>query len=700
MKRFTHVCLFVTLVFFTLTTIFYVSSINVALAGKKPAPAVEEKKVEKKEVKKEEVKVAEQYPTVDNPMGFKSKYPQQFELAEYEKQLGHKLAFHENPLFADEVKNGKLPPVQQRLPEEPLVVMPYHEIGKYGGTLRGISLALESGTSEILSWRMVNLVRLSDDLHTFVPNVAKSWEWNDDFTEITFTLRKGHKWSDGKPFTSDDVGFFINDIIRNKELYPIPPSAWNVGGKPVKFIKIDDVTFKFKFAKPSPGFLYSFWASGYFTPWAPKHSLIKYHIKYNSEADKIAKEKGFDGWVSYFFVHYSKWKDTLTSSPYGLGIPTLESHILKVEPNTQRRIFIANPYYFKVDTAGNQLPYISEQYERFLKKELFTLEIMNGNVDEKAQNLSLNLYPVLKENEVKGGYTLQLPPGQTGPCIVFNQTHKDPVLRKIYGDVRFRQAMSLAINRERLNEVLLLGLAKPEQALPLQVPFVTEEDKHYMIEYDPDHANQLLDEMGLRKGPDGIRLRPDGKPLTILWEYSLQMAGSTDFVTLVANDWKAVGVNVVTKEVTTETLRNKAKDNDTDIGMEWDVPYEPNLIANPKFYYTPPYSDLTPLVGVPWFNWVESNGVEGEEPPAWAKRLWKLADEFKTVLPGSKRYMEIGREMVEINLKNLVIIGTNGEIPNPTVVSNKLGNVTKWPIQNYNYCRALTIRPDQWFFKK
>jgi len=700
MKLFKKVSLLFLLAFFSTSAIFYVGVNNLAVAGSKPT-TVSEKKTEKQEVEKEkEIQEAGKYPTVDNPMGFKSKYSQQFELAEYEKQLGYKLIFHENPMFAKQVEEGKLPPVGQRLPEEPLVVIPYHEIGKYGGTLRGCSRAAQSGTTEIMSWRMANLVRLSDDLHTIVPNVAKSWKWNEDYSEITFTLRKGHKWSDGKPFTSDDVVFFINDILKNKELYPKVPSEWNIGGKPVEVEKIDDVTFKFIFAKPFPGYLYSFWASGYNYPFAPKHYLKQFHPKYNPDADKIAKQKGFDSWVSFFKAHWSKWTDEQTSSPYGFHTPTLESHILMEEPNSQRRIFIANPYYFKVDTAGNQLPYIDKHYERFIKDDnVYIMELMKGNLDEKAQNVGLRSYPILKKNMQKGNYTVQLPPGQTGAIIAFNLTHKDPILRKIYGDIRFREAMSLAINREEISKTIYLGLAKPAQVVPRKCSFVTKEDEQYMIEYNPKKANELLDEMGLTKRDSkGIRLRPDGKPLTILWEYSSQMI-SSDLVTIIAGYWKKVGVNVVTKEITTEALRIKAKNNDLDINNEYDIPYEIDLITQP-FCYVPPYLDYCPLFGVPWIDWLKTNGAKGEEPPEWIKRLNKLANEMLTAMPGSKRYMEIGKEMVHINLTNLTIIGTCGDRPNPTVVSNRLGNVTKWTIQNYAYRRTCSFRPDQWFFKE
>ena len=145
--------------------------------------------------------------SIADPKGLKTAAPQQGELAEIEPQLGAKLAFRDNPLFAERVKAGQLPAVAQRLPQEPLVVVPYEECGKYGGTLRGLSRALESGSAEVLSWRQVNLVRLSDDLSTIVPNVARSWTWSEDRRQITFALRKGHRWSDGAPFTADDVVF-------------------------------------------------------------------------------------------------------------------------------------------------------------------------------------------------------------------------------------------------------------------------------------------------------------------------------------------------------------------------------------------------------------------------------------------------------------------------------------------------------------
>jgi peptide/nickel transport system substrate-binding protein len=636
-------------------------------------------------------------PTVADPKGLRTKFPQQAERGEIEGQ-GRKLVFSENPLFAARVKAGQLPPVDKRLPAEPLVVLPYEECGRYGGTLRGLSRALESGTSEILSWRQVNLVRLADDLVTIVPNVAKSWTWSDDRKSITFQLRKGHRWSNGQPFTVDDVVFYFDDLLKNAELHPTVPAAWRVGGKPVEIERIDDLTFRLSFGGPYPGLLHYLATGGsFFAPYAPKHHYAKYHIKYNPKANDEAKAAGAENWVKRFKQIWDRWKDTETINPHAVTRPTLESHILEVEANTQRRQFIANPYYFKVDSAGNQLPYIDRHHERFLNKELQTLAILNGEVDQKAQGVDLESYPVLKQDEAKGGYRLTLPPGQVGDPIAFNITHKDPVLRQIFGDLRFRQAMSLALNRKEMNETLWFGLGRPEAALPVGVPFVTDADRNHFIQHDPGRANQLLDEMGLKRGPNRMRLRPDGKPLALLWEYSSQFA-SAGYVQLVQGYWRAVGVEVNLKEITTQLTRQKAVAGDADINMEWDVPFEPNLISQVELY-TPPYRQSSPLFGAAWREWHVSQGARGEEPPAWVKRLYALEEEWKTVVPRSPRYMEIGREMVRINLDNMAIIGTVAALPGPTVVSRKLANVREWTVQHYNYARTYPFRADQWYFK-
>jgi peptide/nickel transport system substrate-binding protein len=628
--------------------------------------------------------------TVADPMGITTEFPQQAELSE----LGTTLTYSERPEFAALVAAGTLPPVEQRLPEEPLVVLPYDDCGKYGGTLRGMARAYESGTSEILAWRQVNMVRYSDDMDTVVPNVASSWDWNDDYTEITFHLRKGHKWSDGEPFTADDVTFWANDIINNKEIHKQIPFPWTNG---MRAEKIDETTVKMIFDKPYPAVLQNISGIGsYFTTYANKHFLAPLHIAYNPKADEEAIAAGYKGWVDRFGIYWNKWKDAVVATAEGIKVPTLESHLM-VDIDTQRRIYEVNPYYFKVDSSGQQLPYIEKMNERFVDKELWPIEIMNGNLDQKSQNMPVPDFPVLKENEAQGNYKVTLPSSALGPVLIFNQTHKDPVLQEIYADVRFRQAMSLAINRDEINELIFLGLSEPRQAVPL-AGFVTPEDENYLVEYDPARANELLDEMGLKRDSEGFRLRPDGERLTVLWEFSTQFVFTPEFPTLIAGWWNDLGINALVKEVTSQALREKGTANDIDITMEWDEPFEPVLISNVSSMVVP-FSDFTPLMGVPWRDWLTSGGASGVEPPDWAKRLDEIGKVWPTVVPGSEEYTALAKELVQIHHDNLIIIGTVGRIPKPNVVSNNLGNVPEFTITNYGYGYSYAFRADQWYFK-
>jgi peptide/nickel transport system substrate-binding protein len=632
-------------------------------------------------------------PTTADPMGLTSAYAGQAEIEEV-AAAGVTLTFTDNPLFATEVSAGTLPAVAERLPDQPLVILPYEDCGKYGGTLEGTSRAPTSGTSDVLSWRQAVLVRIADDLKTIVPNVARSWTWNDDYSAITFELREGHRWSNGEPFTAADVVFFFEDIIQNKELSAETTTEWGVNPHARA---IDDTHVEISFDEPFPGFLTYMATSGsYFSTFAPRHFFEKFMPRYNPNANADAQAAGFEDWTKWFTNYYQKWHDDATVSAAALEVPTLEAHVIEFVPDTQQRVFKANPYYFKVDSAGQQLPYVDRVHERFLNADLQALAILNGEIDFKAQGNELPNYPTFKENEARGSYTVLLPAGSIGATIAFNITHIDAKLRAVYGDLRFRQAVSLAINRQEMNEVMYFGLGTPSQAMPADLSFEQPEDHAYMIEYDPDKANALLDEMGMTKGPDGFRTFPDGTPFTILWEYSSQFANA-EFVKLMSDYLKAAGLNVNARELTSEATRENAKAGKSDINMEWDVPYEPTLIANVDLYI-PYYSDISPLFGVKWRQWHQTGGAEGEEPPEWARQLFDLAREWKTLLPGTERYVEVGRELIRINQQNMTLIGTIGELPKPVVVGNDLHNLPpNLGTVHFNFGYMYPYRPDQWY---
>jgi peptide/nickel transport system substrate-binding protein len=623
---------------------------------------------------------------------------EQLELADFEKQTGMTLVFSDNPELAKLVGRGDLPPVSERLPEEPLVVVPYDQCGLYGGEMRYIARALESNTSEGLSWRQVQLVRLDDDLQTIKPDVAKSWVWNDDFTEITFKLRKGHKWSDGMPFTAEDVAFWLNDLIMNKELYSATRSPWNIGSRAEV---IDETTVKFIFDAPLPGLLNHLVSQGqFFAAFAPKHALAPFHGDFSSDANGKARAAGYDNWADWFRQRWGHWMDRTTHSELGLEVPTLESHIMVSAPDETYREFVPNPYYHRVDTSGQQLPYINKHSERFIDPSLYVVEILNGNVDQKSPG-PLENYPALKKAEDGSSFKVLLPAGNKGPFLIFNQTHKDPAVRDIYSDIRFRQAMSVAIDRDEINETLFLGVGKPGSALPHGVPTEEPGDASFYAQFDPDMANKLLDEMGMIKNGDGLRTRPDGSPFSIIWEYSTQFTGSPEFPLLVAEMWRAVGVDTQLREIDSVSMGDKGRDNALDIHMLYSQPLYPVLAAGSSSLM-PPFDINDPLTGLPWVEYRSSNGAKGERPPEWAEELWRQGAIMSENQPGSEEWNKALKVMTDIHKEQLVVIGIFSELPNLSVINKDLRNVPEirqiGGTSTTGYFQPYSV--DQWFYKK
>ncbi len=210
-------------------------------------------------------------------------------------------AAKEAPQLAALVKDGKLPPLAERLPQNPMVVKPWEKIGTYGGTLRR-GLRGSSDHNGIL--RMVGnqgLVRWNMDFTAVLPNLAEKWEVNADASQFTFHLLKGAKWSDGHPFTADDVVFAIEDVVKNKELYSATPAQIQVGGKAVVVEKIDDYTVKFTFAAPNALYLENLATPlGQHPTLFAKHYCSKFLPKYNTNLDADVKAASVSSWTELF----------------------------------------------------------------------------------------------------------------------------------------------------------------------------------------------------------------------------------------------------------------------------------------------------------------------------------------------------------------------------------------------------------------
>ena len=641
------------------------------------------------------------------------KYPQQYDLAEFEKLAGCKMKFSENPAIA--TLNGKirgnpskLPPVDQRLPEEPLVVAPYQSIGKYGGVFDVMSNATEAGTSDFLAIRHVNLVRYSDDLQTIVPNVAKGWEWNDDFTQLTFFLRKGHKWSDGHPFTAEDVKYWYERLALNPKVFEKPKNYVLVADKPMTVDVLDPQTVRFNLPAPKPGLLVHF-ANSYAQGFQPKHFLGQWDPDLSPDADAKARAMGFkDGYevISNYYGN-SDWTDTPTPmlrSPDKVGnmpkdtMPTLESHIL-ISESTEGRHLVANPYFHQVDTAGNQLPYINEQDEIFVNEdEVRLLKLVNAEVDFKAQSLQLSTAPLLLENQEKGDYTVHLRPEVTIASLGINMTHEDPDKRKVFADLRFRQAMSVAINREEINQVAFFGMGDPKQYTGFtdSPPFLEEKWKQYYAQYDPKLATKLLTEIGMKDvDGDGFLELPNGKKLVINLQFSVQGVPAA-MVELIGQHWAAVGIQTTVKEVTPDEYRSAQSANKLDVTM-WRNGQPLAIVLGTNQIWVPPYHDyFTVRTNMLWAEYIDSNGASGVKPPDYAYQMMKDINAFQSASVGSPESDKLGARLVKNLVENLLFIGTV-QVPAPIYHRNALKNFVEYKTHSFEYYRSYPYRPTQWW---
>ncbi len=651
--------------------------------------------------------------TVGDTMGVGAgAFPQQYELAEFQSIGNCTVEFSANPAIEDlnaRIRgNGALPPLADRIPSEPLVVAPYDSIGSYGGTLDALSNATESGTSDFMSTRHVNLVRFSDDLTTIVPNVAKSWEWNEDFTQLTFILREGHKWSDGAPFTAEDVEFWYENLAIDSNVREQPKDYALVGGEVMSVDVLSSTTVRFNLPSPKPGLL-TFFAYEYAPGFQPKHFLGQFHPDVNPDADANAQALGFENGYAAIAGHYgsSDWMDTPTpmlAHPdlvAGLAadtMPTLESHII-IRENTEGRHLVANPYFFQIDTAGQQLPYINEQDELFVgESEVRLLKLVNAEVDYKSQALNLDYAPLLMENQEKGNFTIDLKPEVAMGTFSFNVTSEDLAKREVFGDLRFRQAMSVAMNRDEINEVVFFGLGLPQQYIAFSPApsFVSDEMIQSYAQFDPVMANALLDQIGMMDvDGDGMRELPNGEQLVLNMQVPTQGI-SMKLVELVGQNWRDVGINNTVKEVTTDEYRSAQSSNQLDVTMyEKSTPLA-GILANPTLFKPPFDSYFDMRTGMLWAEYVNTDGASGVKPPQYVYDMMADIDAFQEAIAGSDESNMIGERLVQNVVDNLLFIGTVKAVA-PIYHNNDLKNFTDFQTQSYAYYRTYPYRATQWY---
>jgi len=608
------------------------------------------------------------------------------------------------PMFADDVASGKLPPVEKRLPEEPLVQKVTDTIGSYGGTLRRGFL----GPSDHNNYTRVvydALVRHDLDGGKVIPHIAKGWESNDDFTQWTVFLRKGMKWSDGSPFGADDIMFWYESILLNKELTPTV-TGWmkNADGSTAKVEKIDDNTVRWTFGQPNTAFLLDLAnkdgadKSIHNLAFAPAAYLKGFHPDFTDKAelDKKVKAASFDTWTQLFAVealpHLSgKRPSTAAWAPKG---STVADETFVIE---------RNPYYFAVDSKGNQLPYIDKvSFKFFADKETLNLAAVGGQIDMQGRHLAMSNFPVLIENAEKGGYRVVTYPsfGGSDAVLMFNQTYtNNGPIGDILRTKDFRIAMSYAIDREAIKELAFLGMGEARQGVPAPFhPYYPGDE--YAFKYtklDTAKANALLDGIGMTKRDgDGMRMLPNGDKLDLEIGVVPAFASWADIGQLIVENWAKVGVkaHIEIRERTPHFAMRETNDLQIEIWNEdtTGFPFSGQPKMDPR---SSPSLTLAPLVA----QWVKTNGAEGMKPTAELQRLMDIIDEAK--LSGPERQIELAQELFRLWADNVWEIGTVGLTPTVqgvVVVNAKLRNVAEvagndWPLRTPG-----NTRPEQFYY--
>ncbi|MEW6581045.1 MAG: ABC transporter substrate-binding protein [Chloroflexota bacterium] len=592
-------------------------------------------------------------------------------VAEFEAATGQTLPpYNESPMLTELVNQGKLPPVEERLPLEPLVDNPFEAVGKYGGrlTLGQVSAGIGYPASNFTTFE--SLFSLARDGNTVVPNIAKGWEFNEDGTTFTIFLREGMRWSDGDPFDADDIMFYWEDIILNTDITPNVPSRFSPGGEPMKVEKVDQYTVRLTFAIPYYAILPNL-SSVVFTGcqgdfFEASHYLKQFHIKYNPNVEQEAKEAGFETWVQYLgSKRYFWWRVTE-------GVPTVGPWMV-VETVPEGTVMDRNPYYFKVDTAGNQLPYIDRVIATiFNDAGTLALKMVAGEYDYQDWSTSVADYPVFVEGQEQGNYTVFMAPSLWTSIAAYsvNQNYAgDPADAEILRDIRFRQALSYSLDRDEINQIIALGQGTPFQATAHpSSSYYKEEWGTAYIEFNPDLANQLLDEMGMdKRDGEGFRLRPDGKPFSLIIS-DVNDAIPEKMSELIKEYWDAIGVRTIVTP-TDRTLMTEQFGSGEYMVSGWamDGAAELAVAIGVNGY-------LQAWQWAPqWNTWYASRGAQGEEPPADVKRMLELYREVPFMAPDDQQAALT--EIWDIWKEGLWRIGTIGMVPKPGIVRNGLGNV-------------------------
>jgi peptide/nickel transport system substrate-binding protein len=606
--------------------------------------------------------------------------------------------YSEAPMLTAMVEAGTIPPIEERLPSTPFVVasdvlisaedLPDWTPGKYGGTLRLAHSVANWNPDVFVMMDEAMLQGKGIGMEGIQGNVVESYEVTNNNQDFTFKIRPGLKWSDGEPVTTEDVRFTFEDMYGNEQLYPRGvPNEFRVGfvatGEPGTVEIIDDYTFKIKFPAPYGGFVRNMWIEGwkgYTLVINPSHFLKQYHADYTELSEMqegMAAMNLTDEWWQYFAnKRCQNWDMT---NPRCVEFPGLYPWIPKDSGSPTLLTWERNPYYFKVDTNGQQLPYIdkiiSQQVENV---EMVNLKALTGEIDFMRESTALVKIPLYMESADQAGFRVVLTDMHVDSSgLRLNQTFEDPDWLEVVRDVRFRQALSLAVDRQELIDTVYYGYA----SLPLEL--VGEE----FSRYDVDAANALLDAMGLdKRAANGTRLYPSGRPVEILLEHGAHAPDLVPVADLTAQYMKDIGINMTVRQIDSSLFGERYNANEIQASVHW---------SHDRGWDNDAVTGSVNRAGRLWQVYMATQGDEGEEPPDWIMKAYDIDSRRWQSVSGSPEYMAIVEEGTKWCRDNLPYINYVENVKYPMIVSTKLGNVPQ-----SGFAIAANFSGEQLFFNE
>lgn len=607
-------------------------------------------------------------------------------------------ALAEPPALREQVRSGALPPLARRLPSPPAIAdfkTGDKTPGKYGGTLRMLR-GRSKDTRHIVVMGYARLVRYNERFD-FVPDIVETLEVEGSRV-FTFRLRANHRWSDGRPFTAEDFRFYWEDIALNRDLSPLGPSKTLIveGERPTVEV-LDARTVRFSWTRPNPFFLPRLAGAAPLFIYAPAHYLKAFHPRY-ADKEMLAgrvKEAGVRNWASLFHRVERQYR---FDNP---DMPTLQPWIPTVRPPAKRFLFKRNPYYHRVDPGGRQLPYIDEISVSIVNTSLIPAKTGTGDADLQARSIRFDNYTFLRKGAKQNGYGVRLWPTAKGAHFALypNMSAADETWRRVFRDVRFRRALSLAIDRHEINQVVYFGLAVEGGNAPLPgSPLARDTYTRAWSAHDLTTANQLLDDMGLKRGRDGIRRLPDGRPAEIVIETAGESTEQTDVLALIHDTWLKAGIKLYAKPSQREVLRNRIFSGQALMsvwsGLENGVPtasMSPQELAP---------TDQHQLMWPAWGQHHQSRGKAGAAPDMKKpKQLLELNMQWQHATTDEAR-TRIWHEMLAIFTDQVYSIGVISGVLQPVVVSNRLRNVPEKAVYNWDPGAFYGIyQPDTFWFE-